>query len=257
MPKIGIIGGSGIQSLFESSEEVKISTPYGQPSGTIEIGKIRNIEVAFLPRHGKGHIIPPHKINSRANIWALNELGVHRIISPSTVGSLKENYKPSELVVLDQYIDFTKNREYTFYDGGKTIHISMADPFCPQLRELFIENTEKLSIPVHSTGTYICIEGPRFSTRSESRMFKLFGDIVGMTLVPEVQLARELEICYVNLAMVTDYDVWAEKPVSAEEILTTMKRNIENIRKLIEITIPCIPDERNCECSSALKSAGV
>ncbi|MEW5760174.1 MAG: S-methyl-5'-thioadenosine phosphorylase, partial [Candidatus Thermoplasmatota archaeon] len=208
-------------------------------------------------RHGKAHTIPPHKVNYRANIWAMKELGVERIISPCAVGSLKENYAPGDFVFPDQYIDFTKKREYTFYDGGKTYHISTADPFCPELMELFYSNAKELNIKSHKEGTYICIEGPRFSTRAESRMFKTFGDIIGMTLVPEVQLARELEICYISVAMVTDYDVWDEKPVNVEQILNTLKENMRKSQELLKTVIPKIGEKRNCNCKKALEGSEV
>jgi len=259
MPKIGIIGGSGIYdpAIFKPEKSVKVSTPYGAPSSPVEIGSLDGVEVAFLPRHGKGHTIPPHRINYRANIWALKTLGVERIIAASACGSLKEEYTPGSIVVVDQYIDFTKNREYTFYDGGEVHHVSLADPFCKTLSSLCIESGRRLKIDIHPRGTYICIEGPRFSTRAESRMFRTFADIIGMTLVPECQLARELEICYATLAMVTDYDVWQEKPVNAQEVLETMEKNIASVRKIIKDVIPRIPSTRECDCATALKYAKV
>lgn len=243
--------------MFPRVEGVKVATPYGPPSGEIEVGDIGKLKVAFLRRHGKGHVIPPHKVNSRANIWALKHIGVERIVSVSAVGSLKKDYRPGELVVVDQYIDFTKKRDYTFYDGGRVVHISTADPFCPELSSLFFREARSLNIPIRKNGTYICIEGPRFSTRAESRMFRNFADVIGMTLVPEVQLAREQEMCFVTLAMVTDYDVWAEKPVNMEEVIATMNRNIGNVKKLIGAAIPKIPKERKCPCKDALKGAGM
>ncbi|MGB9636683.1 MAG: S-methyl-5'-thioadenosine phosphorylase [Thermoplasmata archaeon] len=257
-PKIGIIGGSGLyeSGLFSPEGNLKISTPYGAPSSNIEIGKIGNAHVAFLARHGKGHVLPAHKVNYRANIWALKSAGVERIYSIQTVGSLKMEMEPGHLVIPDQFIDFTKKRDYSFYDGGKTYHISMADPFCPELRKILCASAEKLGIKTHSHGTYVCIEGPRFSTRAESKMFRNFADIIGMTLVPEAQLARELEMCYASLCQITDYDVWAEKPVEAHEIITTMQKNIENIKKILADCIPATP-ERHCACRNALEFAGV
>jgi 5'-methylthioadenosine phosphorylase len=259
MPKIAVIGGSGIYDpeIFKSERSVKLSTPYGSPSGAIEVGSMGGVEVAFFPRHGKGHAIPPHKVNYRANIWALKELGVERIIAASACGSLKEDYTPGSLVVVDQYIDFTKKREYTFYDGGQVHHVSLADPFCRPMSDLCIDAGKKLGLNVHPRGTYICIEGPRFSTRAESKMFRTFADIIGMTLVPECQLARELEMCYVTLAMVTDYDVWQERPVSAQEVLEIMGKNVSNVRKIMTEVLPKLPATRNCECASALKFAKV
>ncbi|MEM3396116.1 MAG: S-methyl-5'-thioadenosine phosphorylase [Thermoplasmata archaeon] len=257
--KIGVIGGSGLydSGLFTPEETLKISTPYGAPSSNVEIGKIENVRVAFLARHGKGHVIPAHKVNYRANIWALKSVGVERIYSIQTVGSLKMEMEPGHLVVPDQFIDFTKKRDYSFYDGGRTYHISMADPFCGELRKLLWSTAEKLGIKVHQAGTYVCIEGPRFSTRAESKMFKNFADIIGMTLVPEAQLARELEICYASLCQITDYDVWAEKPVDAHEIISTMQKNIASIKKILSVCVPATPEQRSCECKNALEFAGV
>jgi len=257
MPRIGIIGGSGVYGVFSPKKSVKVHTPYGAPSGNVEIGEINGVEVAFIPRHGKGHFIPPHRVNYRANIYALHRMGVERVIGISAVGSLKEDYRPGEIVIPDQYIDFTKKREYTFYDGPKVVHISMADPFCPELRDIFSETIQELGYPYHDKGTYVCIEGPRFSTRAESRMFREFADIIGMTLVPEVQLAREMEMCYVTIATITDYDVWAEKPVSTEEVLRVMQENEEKVKKILQNGIPRIPEERNCPCKDALKGAEI
>ncbi|AMM53083.1 S-methyl-5'-thioadenosine phosphorylase [Pyrococcus kukulkanii] len=257
MPKIGIIGGSGVYGVFEPKETVKVHTPYGRPSAPVEIGEIEGVEVAFIPRHGKYHEFPPHEVPYRANIWALKELGVERVIGINAVGSLKEEYKPGDIVIIDQFIDFTKKREYTFYNGPRVAHISMADPFCPELRRIFIETAKELGLPVHEKGTYICIEGPRFSTRAESRMFRQFADVIGMTLVPEVNLARELGMCYVNISTVTDYDVWAEKPVDAQEVLRVMKENEEKVQRLLRKAIPKIPEERKCGCADVLKTAFV
>ena len=255
MPKIGIIGGSGIYGIFKPKKSLRIDTPFDRPSGNVEIGEIKGIEIAFIPRHGKGHYIPPHMVNYRANIYAFYKLGVERVIGISAVGSLREDYKPGDIVITDQYIDFTKKREYTFYDGPKVVHISMADPFCPELRTIFIDAVKYLGYPHHDKGTYVCIEGPRFSTRAESRMFRQFADIIGMTLVPEVQLARELEMCYVNVSTITDYDVWAEKPVTTEEVMRVMKENEEKVKAILTEAIPRIPEERSCSCKDALKGA--
>ncbi len=256
--EIGIIGGSGLYDpeIVEQVEEVKLYTPYGLPSDFIITGKIEGRGVAFIPRHGRKHQIPPHTINYRANIWALKELGVTRVISISAVGSLREDYKPGDFVCTDQFIDMTKNRIYTFYDGPVVAHVSMADPFCPELRKVCIETAKKLGIVIHEAGTYICIEGPRFSTRAESRLWRKFdADIIGMTLVPEVNLAREARMCFVNIAMVTDYDVWAEKPVTAHEVAKVMSENIDKVKKLLYEMIPRIPAERKCKCSSYLDEA--
>lgn len=253
---IAIIGGSGVydSGIFKKEKEVEIKTPFGNTSAPIEIGDFLGKKVAFLARHGKKHEFPPHQIPQRANMWALNELGVERIIGISAVGSLKKEFEPGSIVVCDQFIDFTKKRDYTFYDK-ETVHVSLADPFCPDLRELFQKEAEKLKIPFHKAGTYLCIEGPRFSTRAESKFFRTLADIIGMTLVPEAILARELEICYVSLAMVTDFDVWAERPVDFQEVLKTIKENMEKIKELLKAAIPEIKDQRDCSCKEALKNA--
>jgi len=256
--KIGLIGGSGLYDpeLFENTEDFTISTPYGPPSGKVTIGELDGNSVAFIPRHGKGHIIPPHRVNFRANIWALKHVGVERIISPCTTGSLKEDYHPGEIVMVDQFIDFTKQREYTFYDGARVAHLSIAEPFCPELRNIAYGKAKELGIPAHDGGTYVCIEGPRFSTKAESRMFTNFADIVGMTLVPECQLAREKDICFLSLAMVTDYDVWKEHHVSIEDVLRVMGENIENVKKLIREIVKAVPDDRTvCDCKDASANA--
>jgi 5'-methylthioadenosine phosphorylase len=256
---IGIIGGSGVYdpNLFEDVKKIKIATPYGAPSAPVEVGNFLGKRVAFITRHGHGHTIPPHMVNYRANIWAMKELGVERIISPCAVGSLKEELPPKHFVVPDQYIDFTKKREYTFFDGGRTYHTSLADPYCKTLRETVLTGAKEEGLDVTGTGTYICIEGPRFSTRAESKMFRQFADIIGMTAVPEVQLAREAEICYATIAMVTDYDVWADKPVDAGEVEQTMLANAKNIQRLLKNVIPKIPEKRDCECKDALRFAGL
>jgi len=256
--QIGIIGGTGIynSSMFKEEENMKVFTPFGETSDLISIFNYNERKIAFLPRHGKNHTIPPHKVNYRANIWALKELGFNGIIAASTVGSLREDYKPGEFVIPDQFIDRTKRRIDTFYEGGKVCHISVASPFCSELREVLIRAGKSIGVTVHSDGTYICIEGPRFSTRSESKLFRNWGaDIIGMTLYPECVLAREAELCYACVAMITDFDVWAEKPVSTVEILKTVKKNIENFKKLVFHAIKMTPRQRECECAEALKEA--
>jgi 5'-methylthioadenosine phosphorylase len=257
--EIGIIGGTGVYDpkLLENAKRIKISTPYGMPSDLITIGELAGRKIAFINRHGEGHTIPPHMVNSHANIWALKELGVRRILAPCAVGSLKENYKPGHIVILDQFVDFTKSRKYTYYDGKKVYHISAADPFCKELREVLITAGAKLRLSLHKTGTYVCVEGPRFSTRAESKMFRTWADVIGMTLIPECVLARELEICYASVAMVSDFDVWADRPVTTEEVLNTMRENLEKVKSLLQEAVPGIPYERECECKDALKNAGI
>ncbi len=259
---IGIIGGTGVydSGLFSDKKEVKVHTPYGEPSDLITVSEYAGKRVAFLPRHGKGHRIPPHRINFRANIWALKQLGVKRIIAPSAVGSLGFDYKPGHIALPDQFIDFTKKREYTFYDGGQVAHVSMADPFCPELRDVAATVIKGLGFPFQPKATYVCIEGPRFSTRAESKFFRdvMKADIIGMTLVPEVTLAREAEICYLSVATVTDYDVWSEIPVTSKEIIETLNKNVEKTKKLIAELIPAVPVERTatkCACGNALEGS--
>ena len=257
--KVGIIGGSGMYDpeLFSDVETIKMSTPYGAPSAPVVVGTFVGHRVAFIPRHGHGHTLPPHKVPYRANIWAMKELGVKSIISPCAVGSLKKEMAPKHFVIPDQFIDFTKTRDYTFFDGGRTYHVSLADPFCKTLREICVEAAKSLKLKVHGAGTYLCIEGPRFSTRAESKMYQQFADIIGMTGSPEITLAREAEICYCNVAMVTDYDVWADKPVDAHEVEATITSNLKNIKSLLMKAIPKIPEKRVCECKDALKFAGL
>jgi len=259
-PRIGIIGGSGLYdpSLFENVESERVATPYGAPSGPIEVGDLAGVRIAFLPRHGRGHTLPPHAVPYRANIWALKSLGVERIISPCAVGSLQMRYKPGTMMLPDQFIDFTKGRQYTFYDGGKTVHVSTADPFCPELRRIIHASGKKMRAPIHGKGTYITIEGPRFSTRAESRMFRQFADIIGMTLNPEIQLAIEQEICYASIAQITDYDVWADHPVTQEEVFTTLQKNLDRTKELLKAVLPLVPAERKCcHCGESMKNAEV
>ena len=257
--EIAIIGGTGVydQDMLEDAREVKVYTPYGDTSDLITIGIYKDRSIAFLPRHGRKHRIPPHKIPARANIWALKHLGVKRILAPAAVGSLQEHLKPGVIVIPDQFIDFTKRREYTFYDGGEVCHVSLADPFCNQIRPIVIDAAKQLGLEVYDKGTYVCIEGPRYSTRAESRFFRygLNADVIGMTLVPECVLAREMEICYVSIATVTDYDVWAEKPVSTKEVIDTLRMNVKNTQNLLREVIPKIPKDRECICKDALKDA--
>lgn len=258
--EIGIIGGTGLYDpkLLKNAEEVTVETPYGAPSDAITIGKLVGRRVAFLPRHGKKHTIRPTAVNSRANIFALKKLGVQRVLAPSTVGSLKEEYKPGNIVFVDQFIDRTTRREQSFYTENRVCHISVAEPMCPEVRRVLIAVAKDLGISAHSTGTYVCIEGPRFSTKAESKMYKMWGaDVVGMTLVPECILAREAELCYATIATVTDYDVWKDHPVCVDDIMQTMRGNIENVKRIIAETVARLPKERSCECGSALKSAFV
>ena len=256
--EIGIFGGTGIydSGILKNSKEITVDTPYGKTSDSITVGEFNGRNVAFMPRHGKKHTIPPHLINFRANIWAFKELGVKRIIAPSAVGSLKEEFEPGHFALPSQFIDFTKSRKGTFSEDGKVIHISVADPFCPELQNVILNVTKKEKIQMHENCTYVCIEGPRFSTKSESRFFRTTGaDIIGMTLVPECQLAREAQICYVSISTVTDYDVWAEKPVTAKEVMETLAKNVETTKKILTLVIDQIPEIKSCSCEKALEEA--
>ena len=255
---VGIIGGTGVydQESFEDVKEIKIFTPFGETSDLISVGTYKNFNVAFIPRHGRNHTIPPHMVNYRANIWALKQLGTKRVIASAAVGSLREDYGPGTFVIPDQFIDRTKKRLDTFYEGGLVCHISAADPFCEQLRPFFVKTAKKLGLDVKDGGTYVCIEGPRFSTRAESRLFQTWkADVVGMTLYPECILAREAELCYVSISIVTDYDVWADSPVSTKEVIEKAKKSNEDLKTLILKALPEMPKNRTCKCCSALKDA--
>ena len=256
--EIGIFGGTGIydSGLLEDAHEVDMDTPFGKPSDMITVGTFNDRKIAFLPRHGKKHSIPPHMINFKANIWAFKELGVTRIIAPSAVGSLKEEIEPGHFALPTQFMDFTKSRDGSFSEDGRVIHISVADPFCPELQSSILKVAQNQDVQMHKDCTYICIEGPRFSTRAESKFYKmLHADVIGMTLVPECQLAREAQMCYASISTVTDYDVWAEKPVTAKEVLETLSKNIERTKRVLAQLIDEIPKDRDCLCAKALQDA--
>ncbi|MFQ5867871.1 MAG: S-methyl-5'-thioadenosine phosphorylase [bacterium] len=257
--KIGVIGGSGIydiEGITETRKE-KVRTPFGNPSDIIVIGNLGGIPVAFLPRHGRGHSIMPSQLNSRANIYALKSLGVEQIISISACGSLKEELKPRDIVIPDQLFDRTRQRPYTFFGEGIVAHISFANPYCPELSGILYQVAKDLGLSVHLGGTYVCIEGPQFSTKAESKVFRSLGfSIIGMTNLPEAKLAREAEICYATLGLVTDYDVWKEgEEVSVERVIGNLLANIENVKKLIKAAVSRLERERKCECASALAYA--
>jgi 5'-methylthioadenosine phosphorylase len=259
--EIGVFGGSGFYSFLEGVEEIAVETPYGAPSDRITIGEIGGRKVAFLPRHGREHQYPPHKINYRANIYAMKELGVKRIIGPCAAGSLQPHIKPGDFVICDQFIDRTNGRQDTFYDGPIATHVSSADPYCPTMRKVAFETAKSLGIPVHGSGTVVVIQGPRFSTRAESKWFASLGwEVINMTQYPEAFLAREVEICYVNISLITDYDVGLEgrpeiTPVSHEEVIRVFNENNEKLRKLLFEMIPRLPKERECICAQALEGA--
>jgi len=256
--EIGIIGGTGLYDpkLLKNVEEVTVDTPYGAPSDAITIGELAGRRVAFLPRHAKKHTIRPTDVNSRANIFALKKLGVQRVLAPSAVGSLKKDYKPGDIVFVDQFIDRTTKREQSFYTEKRVCHISVAEPMCPEMRKTLIAVARDIGIRAHPTGTYVCIEGPRFSTKAESRLFRSWdADVIGMTLVPECVLAREAELCYASIATVTDYDVWKDHPVCADEVVATMKTSVEKVKRIILEAVARLPKECGCECKNALKGA--
>lgn len=257
---VGVFGGSGFYSFLKDVEEVLVETPYGPPSDRIAIAKIGGKRVAFLPRHGKDHRFPPHMVPYRANAWAFKELGVTRVIGPCAAGSLQPHVKPGDFVVSDQFVDRTSGRTDTFYDGPVVTHISVADPYCPELRRLAVAEGRKLSITVHDGGTVVVIQGPRFSTRSESRWFSAQGwEVINMTQYPEVMLCKELDMCYSNIALITDYDAGLEgnpevKPVTHEDVMKVFASNIDNLRNLLFKLIEAIPADRDhCNCADTVK----
>jgi len=257
--KIGVIGGTGLyHEELSNIEEVHIDTPFGKPSDSIIIGRLGGVGIAFLPRHGKGHHIIPTEVPSRANIYALKSLGVEHIISINSVGSFRQEIKPGDLVIPDQLIDRTRRRVSTFFGEGIVAHIPFAEPFCPDLSQILFKAAKEIGASVHPKGTYVAMEGPAFSTRAESRLYRSWGaDIIGMTILPEAKLAREAEICYASIACVSDYDSWQEKskPVTVDVILDTMHKNIDTAKRIIKLAVARIPQRRDCQCAHALKTA--
>jgi 5'-methylthioadenosine phosphorylase len=259
---IGIFGGSGFYRFLDDVvEEVPVATPYGPPSAPVRVGRIEGVDVAFMPRHGDEHTLPPHRINYRANVWAMREVGVRRIIGPSACGALKPELAPGTFVVCDQFVDRTSAREDTFYDGPQTTHVSAADPYCKQMGEALVDCAEELGIPVQRGGTVVVIQGPRFSTRAESRWFTASGfDVVNMTQYPEAWLARELQLCYANISLVTDYDVGLEgmphvEPVSADAAFAVFQENLDRLRALLFLAVTRIGPQPEDACATALRSA--
>jgi 5'-methylthioadenosine phosphorylase len=256
---IGIIGGSGVYDMDGLSDvrEERIDTPWGAPSDAIILGTLDDRRLAFLPRHGRGHRILPHEVNSRANIWALKNLGADWILSLSAVGSLKEEIKPRDVVIPDQLFDRTLNRPRTFFGDGIVGHVSFADPFCPILRKALVETCRELKLPSHDGGTYVCIEGPMFSTKAESAVNRAFGfAVVGMTALPEARLAREAEIAYATVALSTDYDVWHESgEVSVELVMENVHANSQNVKRIVRAVLPRIPKDRASFCHTAGRNA--
>ena len=258
--KLGVIGGSGLYQIdgLSSVQEVRISTPFGEPSDAITVGDLGGMRVAFLPRHGKGHRISPTEIPARANIYALKSLGVEWIISVSAVGSLKEEIHPGDLVIPNQLIDRTKSRVNTFFGDGLVAHVGFAEPFCPVLSRILYQTAMEDGARVHNGGIYVVMEGPLFSTKAESSLYRSWGaNIVGMTALPEAKLAREAEICYATLAFVTDYDCWHEtcETVTIGMVIQNLLRNVEMSKKILKRAITQIPEKRECQCATALKNA--
>lgn len=257
--KTAVIGGSGLYrlGLLEQARPVEVHTPYGLHSSGLTVGEVAGRKVAFLPRHGLSHRLPPHRVPYRANIWALRELGVERVVAVSAMGGLRPDYEIGDLVLPDQFIDWTRGRQATFFDGPKVVHTSMADPFCQELRGLLAEKAEAAGFRVHRQGTALTFEGPRFSTRAESRMFRevLGAELLSMTQVPEVVLAREFGMCYASCAVVTDLDVWGAEPVRADEVTQVMREAEPKLAELLSRAIPKIPERRNCGCAEAVRAA--
>jgi 5'-methylthioadenosine phosphorylase len=256
--EIGVFGGSGFYSLIEGAHEEWVETPYGTPSDKVAIGEIAGRSVAFLPRHGKDHRFPPQSINYRANLWAMKQLGVKWIIGPTAAGSLAKGVAPGSMVVPDQIVDRTNGRDDTFYDGPITTHVSFADAYCPTLRPIAIDVLKSLGIDTHERGTVVVIQGPRFSTRAESKWFQNQGwEVINMTQYPEAYLARELEMCYANISLITDYDVGLEgmPPVSHHEVVAVFNRNNGRLRAAIEKIVEKIPIDADCSCRHALEGA--
>lgn len=259
-PILAVIGGSGLYTMqgLEDIQEYDLDTPFGKPSATIVIGLLEGRQVAFLARHGLGHHIQPSQVNYRANIYALKSLGVERIVSISACGSLREDYVPGEIVIPDQIFDFTHARKRSFFGDGFVAHVSVADPFCGSLSEQVFEATKQTGGVVHNGGAFITIEGPRFSTRAESNVYRSWGmSLIGMTTSPEVFLAREAEICYAVMAHVTDYDVWhiSEQPVTVDMVIEILNRNTQVAQQAVRNLVRSLSEERTCACSSALATA--
>jgi 5'-methylthioadenosine phosphorylase len=259
-PTIGIIGGSGLYNMpgFESQEEAVVQTPWGEPSDNYVLGTLGGKQVAFLARHGRGHRISPSELNFRANIWGMKSLGVERILSLSAVGSLKEEHRPLDFVIPDQFFDRTRGRISTFFGEGLVAHISFADPVCPELSSAAEAACQAAGVNVKRGGTYLCMEGPAFSTKAESNVYRSWGmDVIGMTNLQEAKLAREAEICYATIAMITDYDCWHPEhdAVTGAQILATLNQNALNAQRVLRAAVRTMPAERECKCGSALSGA--
>ena len=258
--KIAVIGGSGLYDIegMTDVQEVKLDTPYGPPSDSVVLGELGGKRIAFLPRHGRGHFVSPSELPVRANIYALKSIGVEWIISVSAVGSLKEEIHPLDLVIPDQLIDRTRSRVNTFFGGGVVAHVGFAEPFCPVLSDILYRAATDTGAGVHKGGTYVVMEGPLFSTRAESHLYRSWGaSVIGMTALPEAKLAREAEICYATVACATDYDCWreAEESVTVEMVIANLQQNVSRAKQIVKTAVSNIPQERTCACATALKNA--
>jgi len=257
---VGVIGGSGLYDIegMSSARSIRVRTPFGAPSDAITVGSLEGIRVAFLSRHGRGHVLNPSGINYRANIFALKSLGVSHVISVSAVGSMKESIHPGDVAVPDQFIDLTKRRVSTFFDGGIVAHVAFGEPMCAELRQALLSAGKKVGATLHRSGTYLCMEGPQFSTKAESRLYRQWGvDVIGMTNMPEAKLAREAELCYATLALVTDYDCWheTEEAVTVEAVLGTLHRNVVLAKQILRAVMPSFAHPIDCSCHRALDNA--
>ncbi len=255
---VAVIGGSGLYAMedLKNVRERRIKTPFGEPSDALILGELDGRQIVFLPRHGRGHRINPSEVNHRANIYALKTLGVQSIVSVSACGSLAEELRPRDMVFPDQIFDRTKSRPSTFFEKGIVAHVGVANPYCPELSKLMYETATTLGFRTHQGGSYVCIEGPQFSTRAESQVYRSMGfSVIGMTNAPEFKLAREAEIAYASVALVTDYDVWKEEPVTLEMVIGNLNANTANVKKMLKALLPQIPEQPQCDCMEALKFA--
>lgn len=257
---VGIIGGSGLYDIdgLRDVKDVTVRTPFGAPSDAVVLGELDGVRIAFLSRHGRGHRISPGEINYRANIYALKSLGVRRVISVSAVGSMKDSIKPGDIVVPDQFIDLTKRRVSTFFEGGIVAHVGFAEPVCVDLSASLFEGARSIGASAHRGGVYVCIEGPQFSTKAESKLYRQWGvSVIGMTNMPEAKLAREAELCYATVALATDYDCWheTEEPVTVEAILATLQKNVVLAKQLLRVTVGPVAAVKTCGCQRALQYA--
>jgi 5'-methylthioadenosine phosphorylase len=257
---IGVIGGSGLYDIdgLKAVRRVQVRTPFGSPSDAITVGSLQGVTVAFLSRHGRGHRLNPSEINYRANIYALKSLGVTRVISVSAVGSMKESIRPGDIVMPDQFIDLTKRRASTFFEGGMVAHAAFGEPICGSLARKLLSAGQQVGATLHRGGTYLCMEGPQFSTKAESRLYRQWGvDVIGMTNMPEAKLAREAELCYATMALVTDYDCWheTEEAVTVEAILDTLHQNVALAKRIVQAVMPSLAECRACACGQSLDNA--